>query len=184
MRLKQPLKPEATASTSTATSHTVVGGHLTLKPEPGVGLKRILVAVDFSDPSSHALDYALALAEPFQATVILLHIVEPAVHAQNYMTLGLGLDESNQNLIEAGRERLADLYRKRISPGIPAESLVRMGRAPSEISDTAKALGADLIVLGSQGHGVWKQGTLGSTAERVVRQATCPVLVIPRSPRG
>ncbi len=182
MRLKQPVKSEATPSTSTASSNTIVTEPVLCKPHaPLVGFKRILVAVDFSDASSRALDHALALAEPFHSTIILLHIVEPAVHAQNYMAVGVALDESNQNLIEAGRERLAELYRKRVGQHVRAESLVRMGRAPSEISDTARALAADLIVLGAHGHGLPRQGNLGSTADHVVRQASCPVLVVTRS---
>jgi universal stress protein A len=56
--------------------------------------------------------------------------------------------------------------------------LSRMGRAHSEIPDTAKALGADLIVMGTHGYTGLKHMLLGSTAERVVRQAPCPVLTV------
>jgi nucleotide-binding universal stress UspA family protein len=61
------------------------------------------------------------------------------------------------------------------------ETLVRMGRAQSEIPDTAKAIGADLIVLGTHGYSGPKHALLGGTAERVVRQAACPVLTVRRS---
>ena len=141
-------------------------------------LSRILVPVDFSDCSLRALDYAIALAGQFNSKIILLHAVEPAVYPENYLVVSPALDETNQNLLQSARERLADLCHRRIGHRIPAESLVRMGHAHSEIPDTAKALGADLIVLGTHGYTGLKHALLGSTAERVVRQGPCPVLTV------
>lgn len=146
-------------------------------------LARLLVPVDFSDCSLRALDYALALAEQFGSKIILLHIVEPAVYPENYLVASPALDETNQNLLESARERLSALSHKRIGHRLPAETLVRMGRAHSEIPDTAKALGADLIILGTHGYTGLKHVLLGSTAERVVRHAPCPVLTV-RYPGG
>jgi nucleotide-binding universal stress UspA family protein len=139
---------------------------------------RLLVPVDFSDCSLRAMDYAIALAERFDSKIILLHVVEPAVYPENYLVVSPALDETNQNLLESARERLADLGRRRIGHRLQAETLVRMGRAHSEIPDTAKALGADLIVLGTHGYTGLKHALLGSTAERVVRHGPCPVLTV------
>jgi nucleotide-binding universal stress UspA family protein len=141
-------------------------------------LARLLVPLDFSDCSMRALDYALALAEQFGSKIILLHIVEPAAYPENYLVASPALDETNQNLLESARERLLAVSRKRIGHRLPAETLVRMGRAHSEIPDTAEALGADLIVLGTHGYTGLKHVLLGSTAERVVRHAPCPVLTV------
>jgi universal stress protein A len=141
-------------------------------------LARLLVPVDFSDCSLRALEYALALAERFGSKIVLLHVVEPAVYPENYLVASPALDETNQNLLESARERLQELRHKRIGHRIQAETLVRMGRAHSEIPDTAKALGADLIVLGTHGYTGLKHALLGSTAERVVRQGPCPVLTV------
>ena|SRR5579862_5996885 len=147
-----------------------------------LSLKQILVPVDFSDCSVNALDYALALGEKLGTKLTLLHVVEPAVYQDNYLMAPTGLDENNQNLVAAGRERLATLRARVTTHGLPVETLVRMGRAQSEISDTAKAIGSDLIVMGTHGHGGLKQVLLGGTAERVVRHAPCPVLTV-RYPR-
>lgn len=142
-------------------------------------IRKILVPLDFSQCSTHALDYALGMAEAFGASVILLHIVEPAaVSSENYLNVTPMLDESHQQLLEAGRERLADLSQKHMGHKIPTESLVRIGRAPSEIADTAEALGVDLIVMGTHGYSGIKHALLGSTAEKVVRHAVCPVLTV------
>jgi nucleotide-binding universal stress UspA family protein len=143
-----------------------------------IHLKQILVPIDFSDCSFRALEYALALASPLGAKLTLLHVVEPAVYQQSYLGVTPPVEETNQNLLEAGRERLAALARKRIGSRLRSESLVRIGRAHSEIPDTAKALNADLIVMGTHGYTGLKHVLLGSTTERVVRHASCPVLTV------
>lgn len=141
-------------------------------------LKRILVPVDFSECSSQALEYALAFAEQFQAQLTLLHVVEPAFTPDHYPGLAAPMSEVNDNQVQIGRERLEELARKRVGHRVPVESLVRMGRAHSEIPDTAQALGADLIIMGTHGHTGLKHVLLGSTAEKVVRHAACPVLTV------
>ena len=144
----------------------------------GITLKQILVPIDFSDCSLRALDLASTIALPFGAKLTLLHVVEPGVYQQSYFGVTPPLEESNQNLVEAGRERLSALGRKRIGHRLRTESLVRIGRAHSEIPDTASALSADLIVMGTHGYTGLKHVLLGSTAERVVRHAPCPVLTV------
>jgi nucleotide-binding universal stress UspA family protein len=80
--------------------------------------------------------------------------------------------------VQAEQERLGDLLKKRAGHRGGTEILVRIGRATSEIPDTAKALGVDLIILGAQGESPLKSVPLGSTVERVLRQASCPVLSV------
>ncbi len=154
------------------------GAHANKAAASPLKLKRILVPIDFSDYSARALDYALAFAEQFQAKLILLHVVEPTVYPENHMLVPPAMDEVNQGLVEAGRERLEGVSRKRIGHRVPVELLVRLGRAHSEITDTAKAVGADLIIIATHGYTGLKHVLLGSTAERVVRQAPCPVLTV------
>lgn len=148
------------------------------EPAAPAGFKQILVPIDFSDCSVRALDYAMALAASFGARITLLHVVEPTPPPQSYLGVTPPLDETNQALVEAGRERLAALGKKRIGTRLRAETLVRVGRAHSEIPDTASALGADLIVMGTHGYTGLKHVLLGSTAERIVRHAHCPVLTV------
>jgi len=168
-------EPESSVPASGPADRPAVTGKTAVDP---LKLARILVPVDFSDCSLRALDYAIALAEAFASKLILLHVVEPAVYPENYLVASPALDETNQNLLESARERLLELSRKRIGHRLPAETLVRMGRAHSEISDTAQAMGADLIILGTHGYTGLKHVLLGSTAERVVRHGPCPVLTV------
>lgn len=141
-------------------------------------MRTILVPIDFSDCSVGAINYAMGLAELCQGRLILLHIVEPGLYPENFAAVQ-ALEETNRSQMETGNERLEELNRKIIGQRVPAETLVRLGRAPSEIPDTARALGADLIVIATHGHTGVKHVLLGSTAERVVRQAPCPVLTVP-----
>ena len=144
--------------------------------------RKILVPVDFSKCSGAAVEHAMALCKAFHARLTLLHVVEPAVHGDNYVTVGSSLDPLNQNLVEAAHEKLDQYARKTAGEEAHVETLVRIGRAYSEIPDTAEALGADLIVVGSCGTAGMNTSLLGSTAERVVRHAPCPVLTVRCAP--
>ena len=138
--------------------------------------RRILVAVDFSDCSSVAIDYADALAADIQARLIFLHVIEQAMNLQN--ELNPALTDPNQQTVEAAQKRLAVLAQKRDRRCRQIEILVRIGRAYSEIADTARAMAADLIVVGTHGFNGVENPLMGSTAERVVRHAPCPVLIV------
>ena len=141
-------------------------------------LNKILVPVDFSDFSTKAVDYALAFAEQFEARIILLHVVEPAVYPESTMLVATALDDLNNDLRQVAQERLSELRRRRIGERAPSELLVRMGRAFSEIAAAAADLDVDLIILATHGYTGLKHVLLGSTAERVVRHAPCPVLTV------
>lgn len=147
----------------------------------GPGFGHLLVAIDFSDSAAHALDYALALARNFHSEVTLLHVVEPTVYAPNALLGTVHMDELGDNLLESARQRLKKLKQKSENLGVGAAVLVRMGRAQSDIADTAKAIGADLIVMGTHGRNGARQLFLGGTAERVLRSAGCAVLVVPQA---
>ena len=178
MKLKSALKaghdPAGPENSEPARNHAEC-------PSAKPGITRILVPTDYSPCSVRALEHAVTLANAFEATIILLHVVEPAISSIESMTAPADREEQLQAHLNAERERLVELHRKRIGPHVTGETLVRIGRAWSEISDTAKALGADLIVLGAQGAGCLRQSLLGSTAEGVVRHARCPVLTVPQT---
>ena len=123
-----------------------------------------------------ALDHADALAADIQARLIFLHVIEPAVHQQN--DLNPASADPNQQLVEAAKKRLALLAQKRAGRCRQVDILVRIGRAYSEITDTARAMAADLIVVGTHGFKGVENPLMGSTAERVVRHASCPVLIV------
>jgi len=136
---------------------------------------RILVAADFSPCSNNAVEWAAAFARQFQARLWLIHVVE-----LNYV--GSGLGEIEVPLLEAelrqnAQQQLTQLTQTLLA-GLATETVLRLGRPWHQITEAAKELGVDMIIVGTHGYTGFKHVLMGSTAERVVRHAPCPVLVV------
>jgi nucleotide-binding universal stress UspA family protein len=140
-----------------------------------IRLKRIVVPIDFSETSVQALPYAVAFAEKFGAEIILLHVVELFEPLQDHEEgLGEMAEWDREDLVESCLTRL----RQEVLAGRHVRTGVRHGVPFQEITRAATSLAADLIIMTTQGHTGLKHVFLGSTAERVVRHADCPVLVV------
>ena len=142
----------------------------------GLRLKKVLVPIDFSEPSLEALKYAVAFAGQFGASICLVHVVEPASFLNDARNVPLAV--SDREAANTLHHRLVMLARKEVDPLTPVHSLVCIGKPFDEIVRTAKTFKADLIIIATQGRTGFKRAMLGSTAERVVRHAHCPVLVV------
>lgn len=138
-------------------------------------IESILVPLDFSPASMQALDYAVALAKQFRASIHLVHVHPPDEPASGPGASHLLLQSAEA--IKRLNEELAGIHRKRVEPFCPENCHIRGGRPYQEIIGLAREIDADLIVLSTRGHSGLKHLLLGSTAERVVRSAPCPVLV-------
>lgn len=149
---------------------------LNLTTSTPVTLKKILVSLDFSAPSKKALRYAVPLAERFDASLCLLHVLEPPSLVNDLRNVPLVV--SDAAVLNRLHHKLVILARQEIKPLIHVNPLVRVGRPSHEIVTAAKDLNVDLIVIATHGHTGLKHVVLGSTAERVVRHAPCPVLVV------
>ena len=142
-----------------------------------LNIQRILVAVDFSPESHSALRYAVMLGKRFGSTLMLVHVLEPVMTPPEVIIP----EGSNERAASAAYGVLRDLADE-ISDGCRVvETAVRRGIAFFEIIEAAKALGAELLVVGTHGRTGLERVLLGSTAERVTRHAPCPVLVVHRS---
>ena len=138
---------------------------------------RILVPVDFCRQSRKAVEYAAALARPLSAFITLIHVVEPTVCQADY-----GYGPVNQNVpdsqeIKSKRSKLKRLGEKVIGSSALSESIVLSGTPFFEITEAARALNTDLIIIGGHAAGS-PDSQLGSTVENVVRHAPCPVFVL------
>lgn len=154
--------------------------HTLAEPKPSglINLTRVLVPVDFSPLSKKALRYATRLAQQFRAELNIFHVVEPEVPpAFDGFMIAPPVVSSGSSASCAGQLRsLVNLVRK---AGVAdVNSTVRTGLAAFEIVEAAKELDVDLIVIATHGYTGWKHFAIGSTAERVVRAAPCPVLVV------
>ena len=149
----------------------------------GLKMQNILVPTDFSEPSNKALRYAISFAGLFGARITLLHVVEPMILPYNDYPLGqLILDD--KGLVKAARETLHHLCRhEKIDDFLVQKRLVRVGSPSEEITNTARDLQADMIIIATHGYTGLKHIFIGSTTERVVRHAPCPVLVVRKKER-
>jgi len=137
--------------------------------------KRILVPIDFSACSDAAIEYAISLAQSFQAQVFLMHVLEPPAYGLDFSLTYPGVPvEAKQKLIEAIKQSVEKMRKL----GIDAEGSFVMGVPFIEIIKTAKKHEADLIIMGTHGRTALAHLLLGSTAERVIQRAHCPVLTI------
>ncbi|HEY4271924.1 MAG TPA: universal stress protein [Candidatus Udaeobacter sp.] len=142
-----------------------------------LNLKKILVPIDFSPMSKQAFQHALRFAEQFGCEIILLHVVEPeSVIAGTPLATEVFL-QPEDDMIAAEAELAALAASSRNRPNF-VTSAVRTGHAPNEINKAAKDLNVDLIVIATHGFTSWRHLCIGATAERVVRTAPCPVLVV------
>lgn len=140
-------------------------------------LKKILVPIDFSPASTNAFKYALRLAEEFAAELTLLYVLAPAPSRSFASIPGApafsesdlaGREKNLRALIASTRNGSVQCVRSTIRIGVPSHVIVEM----------AKDADTDLIVIATHGYTGWKHFCIGSTAERVVRAAPCPVLVV------
>ncbi len=144
---------------------------------------RILVPTDLSEPSDAALAYAKRLAQSFQASLHVLHVVEdsmmPTTKADGLEEVPVGLTAwLEEGAARALAERFDAAEQSRYGGGVE----IRTGTlAAKAIVDVANELHADLIVMGTHGRRGLAHLLLGSVAEQVVRTAACPVLTVRRA---
>jgi nucleotide-binding universal stress UspA family protein len=141
-------------------------------------IKRILVPTDFSEPADAALTYAIDLAANLGATVSLVHVFDDpfaggGVYTGEYVPMPA---EMRAEIVADLRRRLADAVSKRGHSELNPELLI--GPTARTIVDGARERNVDLIVMGTHGRGGLAHLLLGSVAERVVRSAACPVLIV------
>ncbi len=131
-------------------------------------IKRILFATDFSSCAHHAEAYVAFLAKAYESTVTILHVLE--IFEGAYVTT---VQDSNET-----HERLDEIVRRLAQPAGRVKYQRRAGIPDTIICETAQEVRADLIVLGTHGRTGLRHVLLGSTAERVLTIAPCPVLTI------
>ena len=141
-------------------------------------LRRIVVPIDFSEPSLHALQFAALLAAQSGAALLPVYVAEHVVYFDETLAF------PEHHVLEQMKEKLAQLAREQVSEEVPVFPHVEKGKPWAEIIRLAEQHEADLIVLGTHGRTGLQHWLLGSTAERVVQHSSCPVLVVPSSSKS
>lgn len=142
-------------------------------------MKTILVPVDFSPVSRYVLKEAAALARLTKARLVLQHVVSPPAVVTDLAPLVGEAIELTAELEVVGRRHLHRLQKSPTLAGLKVDVICEPGYPVTQVLAQAKRLRADLIVLGSHGHGAVYNLVIGSTANGVLKHASCPVLVVP-----
>jgi len=166
MRLKSKKKKEQTAPRKRLVS------------ADNLVIKKILVPIDFSEHSKNALQYAVSFAKQFQSELILVYVVEPTIYPADFSFGQVAVPSIEKELRERGKVELDQLVETQIAGALPARAMVRTGKPFLEIIDTAVEEEVDLIIIATHGHTGVEHILFGGTAEKVVRKAPCPVLVV------
>ena len=140
--------------------------------------EKILTAIDFSESSDFAFEYALTLARQFQAELTIMHVINEPVDLRGFYVPHISFEQLEKE-IEVGAEKMMEKFcQTRMGDFTRYTTAVVAGIPYEEILRKAKETGASLIVLGTHGRTGIDHLIFGSTAERVVRSAACPVLTI------
>jgi universal stress protein A len=137
--------------------------------------QKILLPIDFSNNCQRAVPYAEQFAQQFEARLYLVHIIEPPPMLVDMRDVPLALTE--KEISARARAELEELARS-IKTVETSEVILRKGKAHHEITTLASELGIDMIIMSTHGYTGLQHTLLGSTTERVVRYAPCPVLVV------
>jgi nucleotide-binding universal stress UspA family protein len=140
---------------------------------------RIVVGVDFSDASRRALDHAIPLCVKLDAELLLLHSWNPTGWVSE-PEMAEGGEDWLDAAQESARARLEEWGERARQAGARVETRLEPGAASRSITRVAGEQRPILAVLGRRGHARLAHVLLGSVSERVVRLASCPVLVVPR----
>jgi len=147
-------------------------------------IQRILCPIDFSEFSTRAFRHALSLAEHYGASLAALHVVEMWKYPYADYAATDGGDYANLRalLAKGGKEHLQEFVKQHRHERIHPELAICEGRAPDSILSFAQREKVDLIVMGTHGRRGFDRLMLGSATDRVMREASCPVLAVCQPP--
>jgi nucleotide-binding universal stress UspA family protein len=145
-------------------------------------MKTILVPIDFSDCVADVTETGAKIAKAFAASMILVHVAAPEPEFIGYDPGPQSVRDSVARQLAHEHRAVQDLEQRLAAGGIKVSSLVIQGYPVEKILEMAEKRHADLIVMGSHGHGALRNLLVGSVTEGVMRRATCPVLVVPHRP--
>jgi len=150
----------------------------------GNDIKKVLVPIDFSDYSKSALKYAADFAQKFNAEMILIYVVEPVIYPPDFSLGQIAIPSINTEWDIKAKEELDKLADTEISNAITVKTIIKTGKPFIEVIETASEEDVDIIIIASHGHSGMEHILFGSTAEKVVRKAPCPVLTLREPKKG
>ncbi|MBJ6801347.1 universal stress protein [Geomonas propionica] len=139
---------------------------------------KILFATDFSENSDHAFEYALTLAKQFNSRLTIIHVINEPVDLRGFYVPHVSFENLEKEIEEGAQKMMATFVASNISGFNNYETAIVTGVPWEEILKRADTDRSSCIVLGTQGRSGIDHLLFGSTAERVVRKAHCPVVTV------
>jgi len=173
----RPRKSSAHVVVDDAEGHRVASAPLGQLAPVRFRIGRILVPMDFSEHSRKALRYARPFAEQFGAQLTLLHVIEPVVLPTDFGYVPSTPVDLDEQRMQDARKQLSGIAGE-LGATVPVNFIVRLGRSWKEIVETARNNHMDLLIIATHGYTGLKYALLGSVAEKIIRHAPCPVLVV------
>ena len=144
-------------------------------------LNKILCPTDFSEPSFEALKAAVEMARQFSSELYVVHVVPPVpmIHvATGASSTQFNVVAYQSELAQSSKEILEEIAAQRVPKNLPPRAVVLNGDPSAQILRFSEENGIDLIVIATHGQRGWRRLVFGSVTEKVVREASCPVLAI------
>lgn len=154
-------------------------------------IKKILYPTDMSETSNHAFGYAASIANRYDASITIFHVLKnPRPTSENLVSNIIG-DTKWQELIDRNRTEVVEKIRRRLEkyceetraqlsacPFLMEEVIVKIGNPVEEILQEVDQKDYDMIIMGAHGHGAIAGAVLGSVSRRVLRRSQTPVLLV------
>ncbi len=147
-------------------------------------ISKILVPIDFSNYSKNALRYAVSFAKQFNSKIYLVYVIEPVIYPSDFSMGQVSFPSSDVEITDRAKEELNTLIKTEIGDTIETDVIIKTGKPFVEINETAAEEDIDLIIIATHGHTGMEHLLFGSTAEKVVRKAPCPVLTLREPIKG
>lgn len=139
---------------------------------------KIVTAIDFSENSDRAFEYALAMAVKFDAELTIMHVINEPVDLRGFYVPHISFEQLEKEIEDGAVKMMKEFCSSRLGEFTNVKTAIVTGIPYDEIIRKADEIGASLIVLGTHGRTGLDHLIFGSTAERVVRSANCPVMTI------
>jgi len=144
-----------------------------------VNVESILVPVDFSDVTEDVVEVATSMAAAFRSRLTLVHVEEPEPDLVGFEPGPVPVASAVPLMLRARQDQLEKLRAKLAAAHLEVSAVYTSGPIVERVREQAKSMGADLIVMGSHGHGALYNLLVGSVASGVMKHPPCPVLLVP-----
>lgn len=146
--------------------------------------KKVLLPVDFSDHSDNLLKVAISFAKDNNSTLSLVHVVSTDLYVSSFYSSTINLPSIIVDIVSEAKVHMENFTNRFDFKGVPFEWKVIEGNVHKAIYEEAEKGDASLIIMGTHGRSGIEHMVLGSTAERVIRDAPCPVMTIKHEMAG